>query len=329
MLQLKNHSLAVNYEWGSLKEAIVGISPRESIVIEKYYPGFSWANKILTDLSKKHSGKRLLDIDAQLAINIEKQVDLFAKFLEDAGIIIHRNNNLITPEEQTYLNPEAQGTLPYVRDPIIVINNTVIESSVKMIFRRRERYALRPLLQTMLPGYSCQWVAVPPAHPVMDEKDTQSLFLEGGDILLNGSEIYVGVSGQASNEKGAAWLQQFLGSHYHVHVIHLAKNFLHLDCAMSLIRPDLGLICRDAITGKLPESMNEFEFIEISTQEAENLAANICILDKNTVILDTHNIRIAKELRKRKLEVIPLPCDGPVVFGGGFRCLHHPLVRLD
>ena len=33
------------------------------------------------------------------------------------------------------------------------------------------------------------------------------------------------------------------------------------------------------------------------------------------------------ELRKRKIDVIPLPFDGPIRAGGGLRCAHHPLWR--
>ena len=42
---------------------------------------------------------------------------------------------------------------------------------------------------------------------------------------------------------------------------------------------------------------------------------------------DADNKRVIEELRKRKVEVIPLPFDGPIGCGGGLRCAHHPLVR--
>ena len=39
------------------------------------------------------------------------------------------------------------------------------------------------------------------------------------------------------------------------------------------------------------------------------------------------NARVIEELRKRKVDVIPLPFDGPISTGGGLRCAHHPLLR--
>jgi hypothetical protein len=36
---------------------------------------------------------------------------------------------------------------------------------------------------------------------------------------------------------------------------------------------------------------------------------------------------VIDELRRRKVDVIPLPFDGPIRMGGGLRCAHHPLLR--
>ena len=56
-------------------------------------------------------------------------------------------------------------------------------------------------------------------------------FLEGGDTLLNGSEIYVGISGCASDLAGVDWLQALLGDDYRVIAVAMKSNVLHLDCA--------------------------------------------------------------------------------------------------
>jgi glycine amidinotransferase len=36
---------------------------------------------------------------------------------------------------------------------------------------------------------------------------------------------------------------------------------------------------------------------------------------------------VIDELRRRKVDVIPLPFDAPISTGGGLRCAHHPLLR--
>ena len=45
------------------------------------------------------------------------------------------------------------------------------------------------------------------------------------------------------------------------------------------------------------------------------------------MIVDADNARVIEELRKCKVEVVPLPFDGPIRVGGGLRCAHHPLWR--
>jgi N-dimethylarginine dimethylaminohydrolase len=42
-------------------------------------------------------------------------------------------------------------------------------------------------------------------------------YREGGDVLLDGEDIYVGISGKASDRNGAAWLAGFFGPGYRVH----------------------------------------------------------------------------------------------------------------
>jgi glycine amidinotransferase len=45
------------------------------------------------------------------------------------------------------------------------------------------------------------------------------------------------------------------------------------------------------------------------------------------VIVDADNRRVIDDLRRRKMDVIAIPFDGPIRTGGGLRCAHHPLLR--
>jgi N-dimethylarginine dimethylaminohydrolase len=57
------------------------------------------------------------------------------------------------------------------------------------------------------------------------------------------------------------------------------------------------------------------------------MATNALILDPARMICDERHPRVAHELRKRGIEVIEIPFDGPAAFGGGLRCSYHPLRR--
>ncbi len=63
----------------------------------------------------------------------------------------------------------------------------------------------------------------------------ENAYLEGGDVFVNGKEIYVGMTGNATNDNGIEWLRETLGNEYIVHKIPLQHHVLHLDCAMMLI----------------------------------------------------------------------------------------------
>jgi N-dimethylarginine dimethylaminohydrolase len=74
-------------------------------------------------------------------------------------------------------------------------------------------------------------------------------------------------------------------------------------------------------------SLRDWDAVVVSKDEANLLATNGLILEEGRMIVDADNRRVIEELRKRKVEVTPLPFDGPIGCGGGLRCAHHPLLR--
>jgi N-dimethylarginine dimethylaminohydrolase len=135
------------------------------------------------------------------------------------------------------------------------------------------------------------------------------------------------MSGCASDMAGIDWLQALLGTPYRVIPVALRSNVLHLDCAFGLIKPGLLVWCPEKLIDGLPMSLRAWDAIVVSKDEANRLATNGLILEEGRMIVDADNKRVIEELRKRKIDVIPLPFDGPIACGGGLRCAHHPLLR--
>ncbi|MCK4732340.1 MAG: hypothetical protein KAT65_07775 [Methanophagales archaeon] len=316
--------IEVNHEWGKLKEVIVGIG--EDLVIPGYSESVSFIyDPTYLDLMKEYGGRNAMDVDPETTKEVIEQINGLAKVLEDRGVIVHRTHRLTKPEENEYLEDVQKGCMfLYARDPILVIGNNVIETAIKIPMRAKERYAIRPILKERLKSGNANYVAVPAVSPAFGE---EGIYLEGGDVLLNGYEIYVGNSGRGSNKAGIEWLQNYLGPKYKVHEIKISQEFEHLDCVLSLPCPGLGVICKEAILSELPESIRDWDFIEVSVAEAKKLGANLFVLDEKTCIVDNQHHRIAEELRQRGQEVIEIPYDKVATWGGGFRCSHHPLRR--
>jgi N-dimethylarginine dimethylaminohydrolase len=135
------------------------------------------------------------------------------------------------------------------------------------------------------------------------------------------------MSGCASDMAGIDWLQALLGAPYRVIPVALRSFVLHLDCALGLVKPGLLVWCPEKLVDGLPRSLREWDAIAVSRDEASRLATNGLVLEEGRMIVDAGNPRVIDELRKRKVDVIPLPFDGPIRTGGGLRCAHHPLLR--
>jgi N-dimethylarginine dimethylaminohydrolase len=310
-----------HHEWGRLREAVVGISPAEDFVVF-HEESARWMTPEVADFSRRNTGRRLIDIDPEWARSCERQVDAFAERLAREGVIVHRPDRL-AGLERTFLAPNGEGLQLFSRDPLIVVGNHVIDASLRLICRQRERYGLRAMVRRMVQERGARWSTVPLGSP----NCVDGPFLEGGDTLLNGYEIYVGMSGCASDLAGADWLQDLLGAPYRVIPVAMKSTVLHLDCALALVKPGLLIYCPEKLIDGLPRTLRDWDKIAVSIEEATRLATNGLILEEGRMMADADNVRVIGELRARGMDVIPVPFDGPIRLGGGLRCAHHPLLR--
>ena len=107
----------------------------------------------------------------------------------------------------------------------------------------------------------------------------------------------------------------------------MKSNVLHLDCCLALVGPGLLIYCPEKLIDGLPTALRDWDKISVSVDEATWLATNGLIIESGRMIVDADNSRVIDELRRRGIDVIPLPFDGPIRLGGGLRCAHHPLLR--
>ena len=300
---------------------MIGVSPAEDFVVF-HEESMRWQVPAEADFSRKHAGRRLVELDPDWARRIEQQADALAELVAREGVVVHRPERL-KGVERTFLAPNGEGAQLFPRDGMIVVGNQVIDASLRLKCRQRERYGLRSVIRKMVAERGALWSSVPLGSPGC----VDGPFLEGGDTLLNGREVYVGMSGCATDMAGIDWLQALLGERYRVIPVALRSDVLHLDCALGLVKPGLLLWCPEKLIDGLPTSLRDWDAIRVSKDEAGLLATNGLILEEGRIVVDADNKRVIEELRTRKVEVIPLPFDGPIRVGGGLRCAHHPLWR--
>ena len=329
----ENGRISVNHEWGALEEVIVGTSEQMTIPVISGSEQFERVDldPKAKEFWKENQGKSLAEADPGLANKMKEQLDGLVELLEERGVTVHRCQPLSEYEVNFLADVQSGVGLLFPRDPILVVGNNVIETECQAPFRRKERYSIRPIFEPILEEDQAEYVSMPPAEPRIPGEGDSSALLEGGDVLLNGKEIYVGLSGRASNEAGIEWLRRYLGHDYVVHAIKLKPQVLHLDCALALPRPGLAMVCperlQDGLDG-LPESLKDFDIITVTEEEALNLGANVLVLDERTVIVDEQHGRLATELEKKGMEVLTTPFDAITMWGGSFRCAHHPVRRV-
>lgn len=321
----------VHHEWGKLKEVVCGIP---YFKIPKTLPKcvYNYAPTEGIKFMEANAGRTLQEADPATYKAASEQMEVAIAILKSNGVKVHRPEP-VDDVEASYVDNifPASAIQFFPRDPMLVIGNRFIETELYLPARRRERFGIRRAIADRLADSDAQLVSMPPAVPTPEDESGgwgPGPFIEGGDVFLLGKDIYVGVSGNASNTAGVKWLQQYLGSDYRVHEIKLTKKFLHLDCCLATPRPGLAIICRDAFVDGLPDFLKKWTLLDVPFQDAkEKLGCNGLVIDDKTIMIAEGLDYLAKGLRDAGQEVIETPFDAVYQYAGAFRCWHHPLVR--
>jgi N-dimethylarginine dimethylaminohydrolase len=317
-----HRSLGVYNEWGRLKEAVIGI-PDDTVEMD-YMTAMKWLPDWEVAELKKLAGRKTAEDEPEVFARLKAQIEGHVKVLRDHGVVVHRTKPMMYPEEKTFLADIQRGNMLFGgADYFRVIGNQVILlNSFRYPFRRKQVWVVRPLLEELIKGRNARYAASPPPSPHYREDD---LYLENGDIMLDGHDVYVGMSGNASSPRGADWLRQFLGPGYRVHVIRLAPDRFHLDWVLGLNRPGLLTYCPAAFIDGLPQPLQKWDKIIVNPDESAG--ANNLSLDPNTIVVASQYGRIADEYRKRGMNVITIPLDTTIDYGSSARCLTAVLDR--
>lgn len=320
------HEIGVYNEWGKLREAFVGIAP-DDMVEPEYMPAFRWMGQEGIKITKERGGEKSIAILPHKIKLLRQQIESVVKVLKKHKVNVHRNIQPKYPEEVHFLDQTQKGlVVSGGADFFLVIgNNVILLNNLRYPFRRKQIYTVRPILEPLLQNSNARYVAMPPASPHYNETDP---FLERGDIMLNGYDVYIGMSGNATNKTGIEWLKQFLGPQYRIYPIKLSKNILHLDTVFMLNRAGL-LTYYPEFVRELPAPLKSWDKITVKAKPKEeyHFGANSLSIDENTIILSKEYDRLVLEYEKRKIEPILLPLGMSVEYGSGSRCLTGILKR--
>ncbi|MEV0247269.1 arginine deiminase-related protein [Nocardia sp. NPDC050712] len=251
----------------------------------------------------------------------EAERDALAAVLRRHGVEVLRPR-LFTDDEKAATGATGYANF-FVRDPWFTVGDHVIEGVLQFPHRRIEVLPSRELLLDRVMPSAARYVSLP-------QPGIAGPFLEGGDVLVLGTQVMVGCSGMATDELGHRWLAKYLEPFgFTVTPVRLPAHVLHLDCALGLVRDGLLIACRDRLPDGLPEPLRGWEVIEVSEAEAAAMATNGLPIDSDTYLTDPEFSRVGAELQDRGVTVEYLDLSVSRLFGGAFRCSTQPLLRAN
>ncbi len=76
----------------------------DDYVEPEYIPAFAWMGQEAIEYCKKYGGRKSSEVLPEKIRALRKQVEGHVKALQDFGTVVHRNQPLLHPEEQTFLD---------------------------------------------------------------------------------------------------------------------------------------------------------------------------------------------------------------------------------
>ncbi|SKA38796.1 N-Dimethylarginine dimethylaminohydrolase [Enhydrobacter aerosaccus] len=323
----------VTHEYGVLKEVVVGRA--ENLQLPTYSQDFSRQVHYAPEAAKARMGEMAgqfwQQVDPESYGRAVEQLDHLVRFLEARGVIVHRPELFTAEQRALWSSLSTVNMQIFVRDPMVVIGNNVIETNLRMPYRNKERFGLQTLLSQLSERTDARIVGMPFQYPVHQDAADQSsgLYLEGGDVFVLGKDILVGYNGRtATSLAGIRWLARYLGDDYRVHPVPLTQDVLHLDDGLALVREGLAIVLVEQFAHGIPEILKGWDLIEVSKFEALNyLAGNGLVLRPGEIVIDARLPHLAEALSARNVTVHTIEYDAVTLWAGGLRCSHHPIVR--
>ncbi|MBH8608452.1 dimethylarginine dimethylaminohydrolase family protein [Thermoactinomyces sp. CICC 10521] len=150
--------------------------------------------------------------------------------------------------------------------------------------------------------------------------------VEGGDILVDGDQVWVGLSGR-TDRKAVDELEKRLPD-FTWHRIPLEKKYLYLDCIFNILSPTEAIVYPPAFSEETLAMFSSVrELIQVTEEEQFGLAANVLSIGNKVVLSQPQFGRLNRELRRRGYEVEEVDISEITKGGGAFRCITLPLVR--
>jgi N-dimethylarginine dimethylaminohydrolase len=150
--------------------------------------------------------------------------------------------------------------------------------------------------------------------------------IEGGDVLVDGDDIWIGVSGR-TNQLAIQSLRNQL-TPYTVHELPLREDILHLDCVFTIISSEWAIVYPPAFSKEdLKTIKSHYNIITVADKEQFQMGPNVLAIGDEKIISLIQHKSLNKRMKAKGFEVIELDLSEIIKSGGSFRCCTLPLIR--
>lgn len=236
------------------------------------------------------------------------QVDGLAAALEREGVKVYRPSNI----------PAVNQI--FTRDIGFVIDDYFVKANMQRDNRKPEYDGI----QEIIAQFPKDQILLPPANAT----------IEGGDVLLWGEHIFVGIS-KRTNEAGAQFLRDSF-PHKKVHSLHVKvtddpkTNILHLDCTFQPVGDKYAIIFEEGFEKRpdiLYQVFEEENMIKVTGDEMYSMFPNVVSISPTCVASEKNFTRLNDQLRAKGIRVVEVAYSEVSKLSGLFRCSTLPLRR--
>ena len=276
-----------------------------------------------------------------------EDLEHLVKVLEDCGVVVRRPNPLDT--SKTVSNGYWETDQYYTfcpRDTMTVIGDTIIESPMTLRSRQFETDAYRDLFIEYMDQGS-KWVCAPKPRLTDDSYQRDDLskltlteiepIFDAANILRHNDDILY-LNSNTGNYKGYTWLKNLLGDKYNVHFLENMYSYSHIDSTIAILRDGLVLLNPSRVNdNNMPELFKNWDkiysppMVDIGykgvLRASEWVGINLLSVDENTVIVDSRQKELIKELKKYNIEALDAKIRHSRTLGGSFHCVTCDTIR--
>ena len=335
--------ISSNNEWGKLKSIVVGTASGANWPTMDPTFAINWQTTLYKEVPHPKG-----PAPSHVINEANEDLDELVKVLTSAGIDVHRpldNNYAAKVGNTAWTTDQFYGYCP--RDTHLVIGNNVIEAPMSYRSRQMEHDLLSNVRQEAIEN-GANWIAAPrPMLPIgthycIDNKvvllENEPIFDAANCLRLDNDILYL--KSCTGNNRGADWLQRFLGKNYTIHVLDDVYAYAHIDSTIAPIREGLVVLNRSRIKlenmpkifadkkwdiiwfdDPVPTSFYKYPYASAW------IGMNLLMIDPKTAIVDKNQKHLIKALEERNIEVWALELRHARTLGGGFHCVTLDLHR--